>query len=212
MRFLSLLACLALAACSTRYKVAPSTGAISTRVAVAKESSRNAQVQTAAAEAKTIATQAASKGVADEIDGAMAALAAHDYNTAAQHLIQAKVGHATVMAYLDQTRINLVSARSNFDSVATQLNGAETEIATLKTAIEKQTVTGADDHVVATRCKRWFGIGALFYGVERLLTAGIVGILILVGVAIALVVAGYFIGGPFGGIVMSLVDKFFKRK
>lgn len=196
---------LALSACTTSYKVAPSTAKVSTRVAVAKESARSAERHTVAAKTKTVATQTASKGVTSNIDAALGAIETKDYTQAAQFLIAAKVGSAVVQAYLEQTLVDLEAARSNFGTVDGELTAAEGEIKTLQDKIDRQAVDGADDAAIAKRCKSWFGLGAIFYGIERLLKAGIVGILILAGVAIALVA----IGGPVGAFALKGVRWFF---
>lgn len=216
-----LAASLACGACSTSYKPAPSTirvneraSAVHSRVVAADSSRVAADQRTAAAAVKVAAAKTESKGVAVEIDAAMTTLDAKDYTSTAQHLIKAKVGSAIVQTFLDQTLEDLKATRTNLATVGLELGGAKTEIAGLKletgalqSKIDKATTDAADDHVVAKRCKSWFGLGAIFYGVERLLTAGIWGILIFSGIVIAAVAAAYAFGGPLGGAVLKFAGK-----
>lgn len=162
-----------LSGCATRPVKAPSTAKINesaskigTRVAVAKITATGGKARIVSAEAE---------------------------------LARIARENANISGELNHVLSDLKEAREAFDKVTLELSGAEVEIENLKMQsdalqkeIDRVSAKANADAVVADRCKSWFGLGAIFYGIEHLLKAGIVGVLILVAVVIALLC----VGGP----------------
>lgn len=194
--------------------IAERNAAVYSHVVSASETSAAADRRVTSAHKNTVAASGASKGVGSEIDQSIIAVEAHDYTTAAQHLVKAKAGSGIVQLFLEQTLADLTEARQSLDSTKVELGAAKVDNNALKldakklqVNLDKQTKESASDHSIAARCKSWFGLGALFYGIETLLKAGILGCLILGVTVIALTAAGYFVGGPFGSIVLKLAGQ-----
>lgn len=168
------------AGCATRPVTAPSTAKVNesaakigTRVAVAK-------VTVVSGRARIVSAEAA-------------------LHTLSEH-------NANISADLNRVLIDLKESREAFDRVTLELSGAEVDIenlkmysASLQKEIDRVSAKANADAVIADRCKSWFGLGAIFYGIEHLLKAGIIGILILVAVVIVLLC----IGGPVSVFVLS---------
>jgi hypothetical protein len=217
----SILVLLSLPACDTTYKVGPSTtpmvrraGIVERHVSVAKTSNDSARERAAEIESNTRSTVVTTQTLGENIDAAMREMEAHNYAAAANYLSAAKVGYPIIMKFLEQTLRDLQSMNRNFASVKQELDEAQGEMAqmqedltALQGKLDAQTVESANDHEIAKRCKSWFGLGALFYGIEHMLKAGILGILILVGLALVVIVFGYFAGGPVGAIVFNLAGR-----
>lgn len=202
---------------STSYKVAPSTlqineraSAVNSHVITAEEAVKTARTRGDSAIVKTKASQASTKTVGEHINAALTNLGDKDYTSAAQHLIAAKVDNAVVASYLEQTLEDMLEQGKSLGTAQASLISAKAQIVSLKgvtkelqSKIDKATTDGADDHVIAVRCKSFFGLGAIFYGVERLLKAGIVGFLIFGAVVLVLVVGGTLVGGTVGPLALK---------
>lgn len=185
----------------------------------AEGASQTADDHAKAASETTLAASTASKGIVTEIDFGLDALEAKDYITASQHFIKAKVGSVVIQTLLDQSLKDLTETRVQLSKVKVELKDTrgevvalKAEVTTLQGEINKQTNDGADDFEVARRCRSWFGVGAIFYGVEHLLKAGILGILILGAVALAIIIGGYFLGGPLAMVSGKLLGFLFRKK
>lgn len=215
-----------LTSCSTSYKPSPSTSKISERasnigtyVTTAQANSDAGKSRVISAETKTKDSETRSSAVDISVLAARKALAEKNYIAADNELVKIKVDNETIRSQLSQTLVDLVEARKAFDKINISLveankevTGLKVETTTLQNQINNLSNQAAKDREIAKRCNSWFGLGAIFYGVERLLKTGIIGILILAGVAIALI----FVGGPAGAFVLtsvkSLWSKFRKPK
>lgn len=210
------LAALFCGACtSTSYKAAPTilkvnehASAVETHVSVAEEARKATEAREKAAAVKVKAGQAAVKLVGQHIDAAIGDLKSKGYTSAAEHLIAAKVNNDVVAQYLQQTLDDLVASGESLVTVKQELVSAKAELKLVKGAaaelqvnLNKSIEQGAKDHVIAVRCDSFLGLGAIFYGVERLVKAGIVGMLIVGVLAIVVVVASYFVGGAAGPVL-----------
>lgn len=204
-----LITCLLLGACATSYKVAPSTAPIATRVAEARTVAASGRDRVVAVEHTVQVSHEKATAVNISIEAARVSLATADYPGVEAHLIKALIANEIVLAQYAVMETDLAAARGAFDKVSSTLGSAEKEVLLLQAHIDRQTVASASDHEIATRCKSWLGLGAIFYGVERLLKAGIVGILIFAVVLIGVYVIGVYVGGPIGGYIIGVFRKGF---
>lgn len=202
---------------STSYQAAPSTlkinehaSAVNTNVVTADEAVKTARTRGDSVIVKTKASQASTKSVGAHIDAALVDLGSKDYTSAAQHLIAAKVDNAVVAAYLEQTLEDMVEQGKSLGTATGALASAKAEVVLWKKAagelqakVDTMALQGAKDRVIAARCDSFMGLGAIFYGVERLLKAGIVGILIFGAIVLVLVVGGTLLGGTVGPLAFK---------
>lgn len=178
--FLALAVACLLTSCASRPIAAPSTAKVNASVA---------KIGTRVAVAKVTATTGRGRIISAEAK--VQKIAAENANTRAE---------------LTQVLEDLRAAREAFDRVTLELSGAEVEIENLKyqsaglqKEIDRLAAKANTDAIVADRCRSWFGLGAIFYGIEHLLKAGIVGILIFCAVIIGLLC----VGGPVALFVLN---------
>lgn len=181
-----------LVGCETSYKVAPTAAKVQTKVATAKQATKEAQKRTVELEVSTRDTQKASVTTSEHIESALRAMGGSDYVTAAQELVLAKASNELVQSILNQSYRNIASLGESLRETESNLGDAEQEIVKLETKVAKVVEQGAKDRAVVEQVNWGFGLGAFIYGIKRILTFGFFGVLGLVVILIVLLA----IGGP----------------
>lgn len=208
-----LVCCLLLTACgSTSYKVAPSTTKVATKVATAKRTAEEGEKKAVSLSTKTKTTQTHASNTTSRVDQALSAIERKDYIDAALQLIAAKVSNAIVEEMLRQALEDVESMRSSFKTVSTDLSEAGERIKELDDKIIKLAEAQAKAQAIVDQVNWGFGLGAIIYGVKRILTFGFWGAIILGGVALILAGIGWWVGVPILSIIWKFISSLFRKK
>lgn len=217
--------CLAIAGCSTSWKSAPTTRRSDEHAAKVSEHVSKAQIITKSNRSATVevfnalnSSKVTATSVVTDIDAAVKALNLKNYPKVAEALTRARYGEGMLLDQFTAMQRTVKVLIDGNDTLMTELNLAYAETDKVKDEnrqlqlqIDDVVRAGAKAQAIVDRVNSMFGLGAIFYGVQRILTFGIIGIAIGSILLFVLVIALYLIGGPAWALFLRLVSKLMNR-